>query len=321
MGLFTYGLFSQSNFQSVIVDVISKKPIPYCNVYVKGKIGSVSNEKGQCFLNLSGIDYKDTVVISNLIYYTKKIPLRLLSQREKNDTVFLTPKTNLLPEILVMDKPYKVVEKGVKKVKFMTDRNCTYRPAKYVHEEFAVFIKNDFSKRKIALLESVRCYVIDSTTEGSLFRVKVYNVNQEKMIPGKPLLLDNVLQRHPMTNGWVEVDLSAYNIKMPKEGLFVSIEYVDFFIPKLISTGSNSFLKKENNTSNNKNTCQFYQEDIQGINHYNTWMILQGSEYKHRQNLTWIYGVKSGWRRDAPVLDDSVTDNVCISAKFRVYKK
>ncbi len=313
--LLTSSLFSQNYFKGIICDIKTKQPIPYCNIYIQGKTGSISNENGKCLLEINSATEKDSITISNILYYKKHIPVVNLSKQRENDTIFLTPKTYELDEVIVTNKKCKEVELGVKKIRLggRDARQVCVRPMRGYVEKVAVFIENKFSKLKKVKLKSVRFNITDNSKTGFLFKVHIYDINN-KSFPGKELLLDNVIRKFPMTKGWVEIDLSTYGIVMPPKGLFVAIEFLDYYIPRL-----EELVALDLPYSWRRDSSEYFKE-LDRLDQNKTWLLLQQSQYKHKKYLTYFYGVKRGWVRKITRRKDTVIDNACISAKFCITK-
>ncbi len=313
--LITTNLFSQNYLRGVLVDIRNKQPIPYCNVYIKNRVGTTTNQKGQFLLDIRAVKDKDSLTISNILYHKKQIPMVALLKEAWSDTLFLSPKVYILPQVNVRKGNCRVVERGVKRRRFLSNRHITIRPSKVGASKVAVFIENNFPKWKNVQLKSVKYNILDKSKTGHLFRVHVYAVDKNRFIPGKELLLDNVIEKFPMTDGWVEVDLSTYNIKMPSKGIFIAIEFLDYYVPKVEELMSMGKMQRKAIT---KAQFRAYRKEMANIKREDVWLLLKKTEYKHRKLLTWFYNI-NGWRRDLPYDKKSLVDNACIAAKFCIY--
>ena len=56
------------------------------------------------------------------------------------------------------------------------------------------------------------------------FRVRLYEKDSINNSVGKDMLIDFLIVSHNSSYGWLEVDISNYNISMPKHGVFVGFE-------------------------------------------------------------------------------------------------
>lgn len=92
----TQNLFSQTI--GVVADVVTRKPVPYVSIYTKTSesvLGAMSNEQGQFSINFAF----NILFLSHINY--EKIELNKTSI---HDTIFLTPSTVLLNEVVVNNR-------------------------------------------------------------------------------------------------------------------------------------------------------------------------------------------------------------------------
>ncbi len=88
--------------------------------------------------------------------------------------------------------------------------------------EMALFIPNSDQRR--AILHKVYYYVPWGGKQRSPFRVRIYENNNGK--PGKDLLDESVVIRPKWWKRWKEARVGPYNISLPKDGFFVSMEWL-----------------------------------------------------------------------------------------------
>lgn len=88
--------------------------------------------------------------------------------------------------------------------------------------EMALFIPN--LDQRQAILHKVSYYVPWGGNQRSPFRVRIYENDEGK--PGKDLLDESVVIRPKWWKRWKEARIGLYNITLPKEGFFVSMEWL-----------------------------------------------------------------------------------------------
>ena len=91
--------FGQLEYQGVLLDATTLKPIPYVNLsWSYSKKGSISNENGE--YKIVRKDTKDhfPVTISHLGYHKT-----ILEWNALRDTIYLSPRTIRLNEVIVVD--------------------------------------------------------------------------------------------------------------------------------------------------------------------------------------------------------------------------
>lgn len=121
-----------SQTKGIIVDIITRQPIPYVSIYTKNTesvLGSMSNEHGQFSINFSF----NTLFLSHINY--EKIEIKKESIR---DTIYLTPASVLLNEIVVTNKQPKWIPRilvevvKMKTIKYQkTDKQFAYNYESY----------------------------------------------------------------------------------------------------------------------------------------------------------------------------------------------
>jgi len=322
---------SQSNIVGVLIDFKTKEAIPYSNIFVKNnpRVGVISNEFGEFALSYN---YKkdDTIIISNIVYQEIQVSISKWSKIPAViDTIYLKPKSISLSSVVIKGTKTKIRELGVKKVKFIADRNMQF--GMDGQPFIAVYIENSFSKKKDVFLKSAHYYLINESSKDYLYKVHIYAVDSNTFNPGKELLNANIVKKYPKSKGWVKVDLSAYNIKLPDNGFYIGIECLN----SIYITNDTLFSK---NVCSNKTINIFKATNIELTKKEKTEKLkkiksfglfdkqrpyIQATEYKSSKNLTWYkfsFGTKQ-WNREIPKFKNYVTDNACIYGKFYVYRK
>lgn len=88
--------------------------------------------------------------------------------------------------------------------------------------EMALYIPNP--EQKQAILHKVYYYVPRKGKQRAPFRVRIYaNTNGA---PGRDLLEESVIVRPRWWGRWKEIQVGRYNVPLPGDGLFVSIEWL-----------------------------------------------------------------------------------------------
>ena len=90
--------------------------------------------------------------------------------------------------------------------------------------QIALFIENNLGENSI--IKNVRYFIGDKGNCHMPFRVMLYSVDT---ITGKPmnkLLPDTIVVNAEHGNEWFNVDLSAYNLTFPTNGIFASMEWI-----------------------------------------------------------------------------------------------
>jgi len=88
-------------------------------------------------------------------------------------------------------------------------------------QQTALFIEN--KKNRNGIISSVSYYLSDKGNVQSPFRIRIYEKDTINGKPGKDLLKE-MLVAQPKEGGWFKIDVSQFNIDVPKDGFFVAIE-------------------------------------------------------------------------------------------------
>lgn len=117
-----------------IVNIESKKPIPYATIkFTKNKNGTIANILGDFRIPIRYQKDSEILNISCIGYYTKKVELNILSNKQYH-IIYLYPKTEELSEVVLNAKKKKqlstrqIVKKSIENIKF----NYPIEPFSYI---------------------------------------------------------------------------------------------------------------------------------------------------------------------------------------------
>jgi len=230
-----------------IIDSINNEAISFANleIFCK-KTGCAADENGKYSLDVSKLNIQDTVSVSALGYNTQNI---IISELQQKKEIKLSKAIYKLNEVSV-SASVKYVNKGnyLKKTNFSSyfyqagDQIWCFIPASETNKE---------------VLCSVFVYINEIKTKHNLgninrpFRVRLYEVDttfKEKK-KGRDLILDNLIANSEK-KGWYEIDVSKYNLVMPKNGVFAAIEMIEFStkVKDGIMIGCKKIKKTDSNT-------------------------------------------------------------------------
>ena len=172
--LFAFFLFSSTvqhaqSLTSVIVDSVSKKPIPYATVQLNNK-GMITNEEGRFkFLLKDDIKATDSLFISCIGYESMGKPISEFT----DSLIYLKPKAIELREVIVSNKNY-------------TPREII----ELVEENIQKNYITQFSKKRLFLRETYQNNIIKTQYEIKKSSIEAFNKN----------FLDSVIQTIPKNN-------------------------------------------------------------------------------------------------------------------------
>ena len=255
----------------------SYDPVPYAGVELKlSRRGTVADHDGRFRFEIEEKNLQDTLRISSLNYNLYLIPARNLAEKGLH-TIFLTPKVYSLPPLEIRSNVGSVEEIG--------NRKWFRRGSLYIDthgQQTALFIDNE--KEVSVRIMRVSYYLSAKGNTNAPFRVRIYECDSITKKPGEDLLPEIVVVKPNQGKGWFTVNVSKYNLKVPKKGFFVAMEGVfpddyDYYYE-----GTEFKSKPDNSESDNED---FTDADLQ---------YGQQLGYTHAStNNTWHYAIDKTW--------------------------
>ncbi len=203
-----------AQINGIVVDKNTAKPIEYANIWVENQdIGTTSEQNGKFFFEQNILNQK---LIITAIGYEE---CQMLTE-SSNIKIELNPKAYEIKEVIV--RPRKKQELTIDYFKKSSLRNtlvCSGTPwivAKYF-EYKPIYEKTPILK-KIEILTISEC-------NSATFNLRLFNANT-KGEPTCDILNKNIIVTAKKGKNKTSIDLSDYNISIPKEGFFVSFEWL-----------------------------------------------------------------------------------------------
>jgi hypothetical protein len=270
------GFSLSAQIKGVVKDSLTGKPISYVNIAVENeKMGTTSEENGEFTINIRGENRN--LIFSALGYEKLKIKANRVSE------VKMLPKTFQLDEV-VISKHF-----GTKTIEIGSTKNeiaQAFDNGPRIDVKFFPYLPK---YKKTKYLKQVTIYT-DSSIENATIRLHFYTVD-EFGFPGEELLDKDYIVTVKKGVKKSYFNISDFNLRMPKKGLFVGFE-------KLIIEKN----KVENTiTDYNSNTTRI-QKTYYPFVLYN----FVPSDYYYT-----YYGGK--WNRETKLANDKSTDKMMIN--------
>jgi hypothetical protein len=204
----------------IVADSSSHEVIEYVCVGIIGKdVGTVANGMGIYNLTIPEMFINDTITFSRIGYHTKSVNAKDLINQD-SDTIFLSPKSTELSEVVISDKLTKTKTKG------NTTRSRSFVMgilSGSVGGEVGTVIQlpNDS-----VLIKNLNFHILSDKPDSAKFRLNIYSFNKE--------VKDNILKENiyfTITDKFVgdfKVDLTKYHLYLCGK-IFISIEPVAIF--------------------------------------------------------------------------------------------
>lgn len=279
-----------------VIDADNNNSIPFATVEIRkslGGIGIAADQSGMFELTIPERLLNDTLLVSSLGYNFKEI---FLSQLDVTQFLLieLLPKEYNLSEVKIFPKLKVTSEFGIINRTPEIDGGLLTKEL----TQIAVLIENiDSLKGRI---KSVSYYILPRSGKPKTpFRVRIYSVASRLEAPGDDLLKENLIVYPKQKGGWIEVDLSEYDLEIPKKGVFVAMEWI------------RTKKKYEYETIINSNIFECYGQVL-------------ARSFAYEEPMTWYNHLGKGWYKitDHPLkaINAKMIQNAMIKMKLEVFE-
>jgi len=256
----------QVSFKGRLLDSKTKKPVVYANIsFLETTKGISSSENGSFHMYIGQKYMKGKIHISCLNYKDTIVKASDLN----NTTLLLVPKQNELEEV--------VLTKSVNSV-FLQDKvkKEVYGVHSVGMRMMAKYFPKDKKNKCCNYISKITIHFSKRHNKKSMFRVRVFNRDAKTGLPKEDLIHVNLPITLKEKQLEVIVDLSSYDIEMPKNGVFIAFEKL--FIP------FNEYGKKQSESEN-----EVFYAPIIGFTQY---------KHKNPKERTYYY-IKGFWSKSA----------------------
>jgi hypothetical protein len=267
---FTFG--QNTLLKGKITDKETNTSLPFVTIEIKNlKTGTTSNENGVFKIEVNSQNKnRDTIEFSYLGY--KKVKFSIEDILNLNDKLILMESTPMiLNEVLIIPKKYKTIRLGI-----FDKKPQSKQITNLYNNKIGNYIEN--KKHKVGRVKSVSFYIDQEGHFETPFRIRIYDLNKERNCPGNDILNQNVVISANKA-GWINIDMTKYNIPFPQEGLFVMMEWINsgdkYFYEK-------EMIKKNESGEPTKEIRKFYGQTI-------------GSVIKKSTMITWGIALGNDW--------------------------
>lgn len=204
--LMSVNLIAQT--KGVVKDSLSGNPISYVSIWVENEnIGTTSEENGEFSINVN--DKNKNLIFSALGFKKKTV------KAGQSNVVSLVPTALDLPEVMISNrKDKKQVEIGRRRGVAEAFDNGPRMDAK-----FFPFLA-DYKKTR--WIKSAAIFT-DSRIDEATIKLHLYEID-ENGFPGEEMLTKDLIVPIKRGISKTEVDLTDFNLEMPKNGIFVVVE-------------------------------------------------------------------------------------------------
>ncbi len=208
-------MFAQPNIRGAIVNK-HKDPLPLTNIVLQNRaVGTITNEKGEFIL--SNITTADSIKITNIAYYSKVIAI---SNLRNNDTIILDENIQQLNDIVL-----KNLSKYKEEIKLGFDNYSNNGEFKFgPGNQIALFIANKLEIE--GWIKGVSFKVKELGKCKNSMRIRLMQMDTLHFKPSIDILEENIIIKSGDLKKSNYLDLSTYKIMLPKEGIFIVLEWL-----------------------------------------------------------------------------------------------
>lgn len=218
--------FSQILVKGKIVSLPDKQPIAFANIgIINSSIGTIANTDGSFSFKIPTYYTHDSVLFSALGYSKIFIPIEELRQ-ETALTVYLKEAPYALSEVMLTAERVKAKVYKVGNRKF--EGGSLYADTVMAGAAMAVLIQNKSPKFQYPVyIQDAQLRIVKNTFPEFKIRVRLLEAENIKglIMPGKDLLNQSVVVESQMVDGWLNIDLSPYQLKMDRD-FFLVFEWI-----------------------------------------------------------------------------------------------
>jgi hypothetical protein len=184
-------------------DGATRKPVADADVYTDSVFVAPTNFNGNVNVNISG-SFKN-IIVSHIAYKKRVVPRDSLLIKK---VYTLERKVDMLEEVLINSQ---------------INKDSTTLPNKNTSwgQQLATFIpyKNEkyISKLKFRVVSVLGVKGLNFLP----FKANLHEYDTIAHLPGKPILEEDLLVENQEGRSWVEIDISSFKIKMPKQGIVI----------------------------------------------------------------------------------------------------
>jgi len=248
-----------------IIDIETGEGIAYAAMQKIGEFDAeIANNKGILSLRVDQNSRNEKLVFSSMTFLNDTLSMdSILKYGIEN--IYLTRKTFMISEVKVQSSFFKQREIG-------NDGNMSIG-ALYLDthgQQMAYHLEN--KKKRQAKLKEVKVFISKKGNVEAPFRLRIYEIDKETQMPGTEILKE-VLVYKPSESGWFSMNISAFEINLPENGLLIAIQgiYTNEFEKNEFEYSKTSY-NEINSFENIPETVSYGQRiGYSKLNGNNTW--------------------------------------------------
>jgi hypothetical protein len=232
----SHALAQQRLSHAKFVDKNTNKPISYCTITCSNdQTGGFSDSLG--IIDIQNIINCDKILVTSLGYKSEVFNIKNNLQNDKDTLLFyLTPDTLKLEEVQIAKDATKIKLVKYNLGHFNSKKEVIDGTAAIGYTR-ALYIKNptnNTSTKITKVLYSIHGHrnpIFDY--QSAMVRINLFRKAEDSDAPGLPLINEDIIIRTKKGQGQIIYDVSKYNILLPKDGVFVAIQWLGELTSKI----------------------------------------------------------------------------------------
>lgn len=209
-----------------VFDYATRQPIPYVNLSIfESQTGTSSDDDGSYFLEIKEIDFGKNIHLSSLGFRDSIISV---TKFIKEDKIYLKAKTEELDEVVISKK----FEEKFLEVNIIKNREIKTGFPGFEHPLIiALYFPYEVFYESTENLNSIKVFLRHgwfNKSRSSKFRLRLFSIGSDGF-PDKDLVSESIIVEASKKQREINVDVSKYNLRFPKEGFYVGLEWL--YIP------------------------------------------------------------------------------------------
>ncbi len=240
--ILTYSLYAiqlsaqQRLSYAKFVNKNTNKPISYCTITCSNdQTGGFSDSLG--IIAIQNIINCDKILVTSLGYKSEVFMVKNNPQKNKDTLLFyLTPDTLKLEEVQIAKDATKIKLVKYNLGHFNSKKEVIDRTGA-IGNTRALYIKNPTNNTSTKITKIL--YSIDGLrdplfdNQSAMVRINLFRKAENSDAPGSPLINEDIIIRTKKGQGQIIYDVSKYNILLPKDGVFIAIQWLGELTSKI----------------------------------------------------------------------------------------
>lgn len=203
--------------EGVVLNEVDKTPIPYANIWLKGKQqGTSSNSKGAFKIKVENLN-DAVLIVSSVGYLRAEIPISVSKLN-----IQLKPHIKVLNNVLVKDSYHKETTVVGHVDKKGTNRYYGNGGNPWVVAQYFPY-NNEY--QKTPFIDKISLLTV-SNIKDAIFKIRIIEADKESKMPKEDFLSEEIIVKAKKGKKLTKIDISNYNVPLNENGIYVAIEWI-----------------------------------------------------------------------------------------------